>query len=78
MGLAMYKILIVDDETLERDALRYIIKNSDLEICEMAEAADGYSAVSVAKTFDPDIAILDIKMPGLDGLEVGHILKNKT
>lgn len=73
----MYKILIVDDETLERDALRYIIKNSDLEICEMAEAADGYSAVSVAKTFDPDIAILDIKMPGLDGLEVGHILKKQ-
>ncbi|WZL81941.1 response regulator [Vallitaleaceae bacterium 9-2] len=73
----MYKLLIVDDETLEREALRYIINNSELQIMEIAEAADGLSAVDVAKKFDPDIAILDIKMPGLDGLEVGHILKKQ-
>ena len=73
----MYKLLIVDDETLERDALRYIINNSNLQISEIAEAADGLSAVEVSKGFDPDIAILDIKMPGLDGLEVGHILKKQ-
>lgn len=71
----MYKLLIVDDELIERDALKYIVKNSHLKISEIMEAANGQDALTVTADFDPDIVILDIKMPGLSGLEVGHILK---
>lgn len=71
----MYKLLIVDDELIEREALRFIVTNSDLEISEIREAANGNEAITVAADFNPDIVILDIKMPGLNGLDAGHIIK---
>lgn len=71
----MYKLLIVDDELIEREALQFIVKNSQLEISEIREAANGNEAIAVAADFNPDIVILDIKMPGLNGLEAGHIIK---
>ncbi len=71
----MYKLLIVDDEVIERDALKFIIKNSGLEIGEIEEASNGQEAISVATLFNPDIVILDIKMPGLNGIEAAKILK---
>lgn len=71
----MYKLLIVDDERIERDALKYIVKGSTLKIGEIEEAANGQEAISVAAVFNPDIVILDIKMPGLNGIEAGKILK---
>lgn len=71
----MYKLLIVDDELIEREALRFIVTHSDLEISEIMEAANGNEAITVAADFNPDIVILDIKMPGLNGLEAGHIIK---
>jgi len=74
----MYKILIVDDELIEREALKFIIKKSSLAISDLMEAANGQDAIVVAKEFHPDIVILDIKMPGLSGLEVGHILKKSN
>lgn len=71
----MYKLMIVDDEEIEREALKFIVTNSSLEISEIKEAVNGFEAISVASEFDPDIVILDIKMPGMNGLEAGHILK---
>lgn len=71
----MYKLLIVDDEVIERDALKFIIKNSSLNISEIQEAGNGQEAISVATLFNPDIVILDIKMPGLNGIEAAKILK---
>lgn len=71
----MYKLLIVDDELIEREALRFIVTHSELNIAEIMEATNGNEAISVAADFDPDIVILDIKMPGLNGLDAGHILK---
>lgn len=71
----MYKLLIADDEEIEREALKFIVRKSHLEIKEIQEAANGTEAISVASIFDPDIVILDIKMPGMNGLDVGHILK---
>ncbi len=72
----MYKLLIVDDEALEREALKCIIQKSDLKISKIQEAVNGKDAILVASEFNPDIVILDIKMPGLNGIEAGHILKN--
>lgn len=74
-GEKMYKILIVDDESIERKAIRYIIENSHLNIAEIEEASNGQEAVSKAEVFEPNITFLDIKMPGLSGIEAAKILK---
>lgn len=65
----MYKLMIADDEALERQALRHFIQKSKLEIGEILECANGIDAVKTALLEQPDICILDIKMPGLSGLE---------
>ena len=59
----MYSLLIADDEVIEREALKFIIKNSHLSISKIWEAGNGQEAVSCAEAYNPDIAILDIKMP---------------
>lgn len=71
----MYKLLIVDDESIERDAIKYIVKGSSIKIGDIEEASNGQEAVSIATIFNPDIVIMDIKMPGLNGIEAGKILK---
>lgn len=71
----MYKLLIVDDEALEREAIKYIVRNCSLDIGEIREAANGQEAVAVAADFSPDIITLDIRMPGLNGIEAGKIIK---
>ncbi|AMQ21784.1 AraC family transcriptional regulator [Anoxybacillus geothermalis] len=62
------KVAIVDDEALERKALRKMI-GSHLPHAEViAEGANGREAVEIAKQYRPDVMLIDIKMPGLDGL----------
>ncbi|NLV36845.1 MAG: response regulator [Clostridiaceae bacterium] len=73
----MFKLLVVDDEAIEREALKFIVGNSDLEISEVMEAANGEEALLVAEEFDPDIVTLDIMMPGLNGIEAGRILRER-
>jgi response regulator NasT len=64
------RVLIADDETIIRLDLRALLEASGLEVC--AEARDGVEAVELAATSAPDVAILDIKMPHLDGLEAAR------
>jgi DNA-binding NarL/FixJ family response regulator len=71
----MYKIMIVDDESIERDALKYIIKQSELEINEIEEACSGREAIEKAMLFKPDIMLIDIKMPGINGIEAVKRIK---
>jgi DNA-binding NarL/FixJ family response regulator len=62
------RVLVVDDETIVRDGLRTIIDlEPDLEV--VGEAADGEEALSVALRLAPDLALVDIQMPVLDGIE---------
>ena len=64
----MIRVLVVDDEAIVRDGLRAIVElESDLEV--VAEAADGAEAVELARTHAPDVALVDIRMPNVDGLE---------
>jgi DNA-binding NarL/FixJ family response regulator len=61
------KILIADDHEMLRRGLRNTLQRErDLEIC--GEAVDGEEAVEKTKTLQPDLVILDINMPGLNGL----------
>lgn len=72
----MYKLLIADDELLERQALRYFVEHSGLEIKTILDAGNGVDAVRLALAEQPDICLLDIKMPGLTGLEVMEQLRS--
>jgi response regulator NasT len=61
------RILIAEDETIIRLDLRDLLERSGFEVC--AEARDGEEAVALALSERPDIAIMDVKMPKLDGIE---------
>ncbi|ATW25328.1 ANTAR domain-containing response regulator [Candidatus Formimonas warabiya] len=65
-------ILIAEDEPLTRLDLKEMLEGAGYFVC--GEANNGNKAVDLAKQLMPDLAILDIKMPGLDGLEVAKIL----
>ncbi|MDO4438630.1 MAG: response regulator [Eubacteriales bacterium] len=72
----MYKILIADDEALEREALSFFIRQSNLDIEEIIECSDGNDVVKKTLLYHPDIIILDINMPGLSGLDAFEQFKN--
>ena len=63
----MYKILIADDEELEREALRFFINESSLDIDQVIECASGTEVIKRVMLDRPDIIVLDINMPGLNG-----------
>lgn len=71
----MIKLLIVDDEAIEREALKFIIENSPLSLGEIREAVNGQEAITVAAQFDPDVVFMDIKMPGINGIEAAQVIK---
>ena len=64
------RILIAEDETIIRLDLRDLLERSGFEIA--AEAKDGQEAVELARREQPDLAILDVKMPRLDGIEAAR------
>ena len=64
------KILIAEDETLIRLDLKELLERAGYEVC--AEARNGEEAVELAREREPDLAILDVKMPELDGIEAAR------
>lgn len=70
-----YKVLICDDELLERQVVTLIIKNSDLPLEIVGEAKNGFEAVKQSKKLKPDILFMDIKMPGKDGITAATEIK---
>ncbi len=67
---AAVRILIAEDETIIRLDLRTLLEGAGYEVC--AEARDGVEAVALAQSEQPDLAILDVKMPRLDGIEAAR------
>ena len=71
----MIKILLADDHSIVREGLKRIIEESgEMEI--VAEASDGKTAFKQALKKEIDVAVIDISMPGMDGLEVVTRLKD--
>jgi AmiR/NasT family two-component response regulator len=64
------RILIAEDETIIRLDLRGLLERAGFEVC--AEARDGLEAVELARSTKPDLAVLDVKMPRLDGIEAAR------
>lgn len=71
----MCTLLIVDDENIEREAIQYFIKQAGLEFELIEEAVNGVEAVNKALEIIPDIIIMDIKMPGKNGLEAAKEIR---
>lgn len=69
------RILIADDESIIRMDLREMLTDMGHEV--VGEAADGYEAVSLAQSLDPDLVFLDIKMPRMDGLEALRLMNGE-
>ena len=65
----MYKILIADDEHIVIESLTFIIRSGFEGECEIAPAKSGRQAIELAESFRPDIVIMDIHMPGINGLK---------
>lgn len=71
----MYKILIVDDEAIEREALRRIVMHEYGDRCQVEMATNGKEAIDMAEMLRADIIIMDIEMPGINGLEAAGTIK---
>ncbi len=69
------KVLVVDDEKLARDRLSRLLEKIDGHSV-VGEAADGRSAIQQVEKLHPDVVLLDIRMPGMDGLETARHLMN--
>ena len=64
------RVLVAEDETIIRLDLKDLLERSGFEVC--AEARDGEEAVELARSAQPDVAIMDVKMPRLDGIEAAR------
>ncbi len=66
--MELIRILVADDHTLFRDGLRSLLASvPDTEV--VGEAATGQEAIDQAATLQPDVALMDIQMPGVNGIE---------
>ena len=75
----MYRILIADDENIVIESLKFIIKAKLGDNCEIECAKTGRSVIEAAENFRPDIAFMDIHMPGINGIDaMKEIRKNNN
>ena len=70
-----YKILIADDEPQIRDLLKLYLENEGYEV---SEAEDGAQALRLLRVWKPDLCVLDIMMPGMDGYQVLRQLRQES
>src|SRR5690606_18516150 len=75
-GPHVIRVLLAEDETLIRDAVAAMLGlEDDIEV--VAVAASGTEAVAASAKHSPDVAVLDLQMPGLDGIEVAERLQTE-
>ena len=69
------RVLIADDHPLLRQGLRTLLEKEGFEV--VAAAADGHEALALATRLNPDVAVLDIAMPGLNGLDAAREIQRQ-
>ena len=74
----MYKILIADDEGIVIEALTFIIERNFPGQCVIQTAKSGRDAIEIAEHFHPDLIFMDIKMPGINGIEAMKEIKTTS
>ncbi|MFA5514077.1 MAG: response regulator transcription factor [Sphaerochaetaceae bacterium] len=62
------KVYIVDDHTLFREGLRFLLRNSEY-VSEIKEAGNGFEFLKEVESFNPDVVLMDIEMPEINGIE---------
>ena len=72
LGAGAVRVLLADDQAMVRSGFRLILEGSGFDV--VGEAGDGSTALEMARRLRPDVCLLDIQMPGLDGLEVTRLL----
>src|SRR5882757_6100544 len=73
--MAKLRVLIADDDPIIRLDLKQILENLNYDV--VAEAGDGQQAVEQAREKRPDVCILDVKMPVLDGIDAVNIITDE-
>ena len=71
----MYKVLLVDDEGIVLDSLKFIINKNFGESCEIRTAKTGRQAIEIAQEFVPDISFMDIQMPRMNGYDAARAIR---
>ncbi|MDD2978561.1 MAG: response regulator [Hespellia sp.] len=74
----MIKVMICDDEGIVRQSLRFIMDKAFGTECQVEEAKSGRGAIELAQSFRPDIAFMDIQMPGINGIDAMKEMKNEN
>lgn len=65
----MYRILIADDEGIAIDSLTFLLEKNYHDRCEIRSARSGRAVIETGESYRPDIAVMDIQMPGINGIE---------
>lgn len=74
----MYRIMLADDEGIVLDSLRMIIEKNFPDQCQIETAKTGRDVIELAESFRPDIAFMDIQMPGINGIEAIREIKKSN
>jgi two-component system response regulator YesN len=68
------RVLVADDEATVRTFIKMVVSREKLPVADLAEADNGLDAVRLAREWQPDLVFLDIRMPGLDGLQAAEAI----
>lgn len=72
----MIRVVLADDQALLRESICYILDNDD-EICVVGTAKNGEEAIALCRTKNPDVILMDIEMPVMNGVKATKILKEQ-
>ena len=74
----MYRIMLADDEGIVIDSLKFIIEKEFGSSCVVESAKTGRAVIELAENFRPDIAFMDIRMPGINGIDAMREIRKKN